>query len=334
MVEFTVFKGSKEGKLVKSTVSKELGAKEVLIQVTHSGLCGTDLHFKHADMALGHEGVGVVTEVGKDVTLVKTGERVGWGYEHSCCGHCKQCYTGFETLCPERAMYGYADLDQGSMATAAVWKEDFLFKIPDGLSSAEAAPLQCGGATVYNALVQGNAKATDKVGIIGIGGLGHLAIQYAAKMGCEVHVFSSTDSKRDEALALGATKFYATKGASDLSAELGVPQIDHLLVCSSFQPNWAQYLAIMAPRGTIYPLSVSDQDLKMPYMPLIASALKVQGILVASKQVHRDMLEFSARHGVKPILMEFPMTLEGAEKAFATLDKGDMRYRGVLVNES
>jgi len=149
MPSFTVFKGSEKGEIVESKTEKpELKADEVLLKVTHSGLCGTDVHYKGVDMALGHEGVGTVEAVGSDVTMFKKGERAGWGYNHDCCGHCPQCLSGNDVYCPERKMYGMADLDQGSMASHAVWKQSFLFKIPDELASEHAAPLQCGGITV------------------------------------------------------------------------------------------------------------------------------------------------------------------------------------------
>ena len=123
-------------------------------------------------MVLGHEGVGVVEAVGPDVKVLKKGDRVGWGYEHDSCGHCDQCLSGRETYCPERKMYGLADFDQGSFASGAVWREAFLFKTPDGLSDEAAAPLQCGGATVFNALYSYDIKPTETVGVMGVGSLG------------------------------------------------------------------------------------------------------------------------------------------------------------------
>jgi D-arabinose 1-dehydrogenase-like Zn-dependent alcohol dehydrogenase len=328
MVEFTVFKGSKNSNIVKSTIQKEIGPNEVLVRVTHSGLCGTDLHFTHTDMGLGHEGAGIVEEVGQNVTLFKKGDRAGWGYLHDACGHCKECLRGAETFCAERKLYSEADLDQGSMASHGVWKEDFLFRIPDTMKTEDAAPLMCGGATVFNALQFHGVKSTERVGIIGVGGLGHLAIQFAAKMGCEVVVFSGTDSKKEEARQLGATEFHATKGLKELKIN---NKIDHLLVTTSVQPDWDLYLSIIAPSGTIYPLSVSDDDLKMPYMPIIMRGLKVQGSLVAARQIHREMLSFAAGHNIRPIIQTFPLNLEGINDALETLESGNMRYRGVLV---
>jgi D-arabinose 1-dehydrogenase-like Zn-dependent alcohol dehydrogenase len=121
---------------------------------------------------LGHEGVGIIEATGPDVKYMKKGDRVGWGYVHDTCGHCEMCLTGREQYCLERQMYGEANLDQGSFAHKAVWKESFLFPIPDGLSDEAAAPLQCGGATVFNALFSNGIKPTETVGIMGVGGLG------------------------------------------------------------------------------------------------------------------------------------------------------------------
>ena len=128
-------------------------------------------------MVLGHEGAGVVIATGPEAHKLKKGDRVGWGFLQDTCGHCQQCLDGTETFCPERKMYGQADLDQGSLAYAIVKKEARMFKIPDELKDEEAAPLMCAGATVFNVLDTYGAKPTDKVGVIGIGGLGHLAIK-------------------------------------------------------------------------------------------------------------------------------------------------------------
>jgi len=328
MVEFTVFKGSKDGKIVQSTSKRDLGEDEVLISITHSGLCGTDEHFRNKDMVLGHEGAGVIEKIGSSVKTLAKGDSVGWGYQHNSCGHCEQCLTGHETLCESRAMYGSADLDQGSFATHAIWKADFVFRLPDSIPREYAAPLNCGGATVYNALSQFGLKSTDRVGIIGVGGLGHLAIQFASKMGCHVTVFSSTNSKRDEAISLGADDFVATKNVNVLKP---ASKINYLIVTTSFQPNWKQFLPIMAPRGTIIPLTVSSDDLKIPYMEILEGELKIQGSLVAARQVHKDMLAFAAHHKIRPIIEQFPMTAEGIEEGMKKLEEGKMRYRGVIV---
>lgn len=229
-------------------------------------------------------------------------------------------------------MYGSGNLDRGSLASHTVWRESFLFKTPDSIPSEYAAPLQCGGATVFNALEMYDTRPTERVGIIGVGGLGHLAIQFASKMGCQVVVFSGTDSKKDEAMKLGATEFHATKGLKELSSSVSKP-INRLLVTTSAQPDWAMYQAILAPGATIYPLTVSSGNLSIPYMPIVMNGVRIQGSLVAARAMHIKMLEFAALHGIRPIIETFPMSKGGIERAFERLGKGKMRYRGVLVAE-
>lgn len=284
-----------------------------------------------SDMVLGHEGVGVIEKVGPACKTLKQGQRVGWGYEHNSCGHCQPCLRGAETYCPERAMYASADLDQGSFASHAVWREAFLFAIPDDLSDEAAAPLQCGGATVFNALRAYNAQPTETVGVMGVGGLGHLAIQFAAAMGCRVIVLSGSDSKKDEAMRLGASEFVATKGVKELKVS---HPLDRLLVTTSAQPDWKQILPIMAPGACIHPLSVSEGNFEIPYMPLLANGLSVQGSVVAPRHIHKDMLDFAALHRIKPVTQTFPMTEAGVSEALEKLEKGEVHFRAVLIPEN
>ncbi|KAK9334277.1 hypothetical protein LIPSTDRAFT_60100 [Lipomyces starkeyi NRRL Y-11557] len=272
MLSFTVFKGQPNGIPKKSTTTKpdQLTGDNVFVRVTASGLCGTDLHYKHLDIVLGHEGVGVVEAVGPDCRFLKKGDRVGWGYEVDSCGHCLECLQGKEIFCPERALYGVKNLDQGSFATHAIWREAFLHPIPEGLSDVDAAPLQCGGATMFTAL--DNIKPSDTVGILGVGGLGHLAIQFAAKMGCRVVVLSGSDRKRDEAFRLGAHEFIATKGATELKVSW---PLNRLLVTAAAPPNWDLILPTMAPRSAIYPLSVASGNFEIP-VPITCAAWAMQ----------------------------------------------------------
>ncbi|CAK4033304.1 alcohol dehydrogenase [Lecanosticta acicola] len=329
MPSFTVFKGQKGGKVVKSQTTKpDLQKDQVLVKVTASGLCGTDLHYREADMGLGHEGVGVVEETGPAVTHLKKGDRVGWGYEHDSCLHCQECLRGNETYCAQRAMYGFADLDQGSFASHAVWREAFLFQIPDALSDEVAAPLMCGGATVFNALHAYNAQSTETVGIMGVGGLGHLAIQFAAKMGCHVVVLSGSDRKKEEALKLGAQEFIATKDVKEIKPSR---PLNRLLVCTSVQPEWEKLISALAPGASIHPLSVDEGNFSIPYMPLIANGLTVQGSVVASRYIQNRMLDFAALHKIEPIVEKFPMSEEGINEAMDKLNAGNVRYRGVMI---
>jgi len=332
MSSITIFTGSSSGAVVETSITKpELVDDQLYIRITASGLCGTDIHALHRPHCLGHEGCGIVEAVGPAVKRFKVGDRAGFGYLRDSCGHCPECLSGNEIFCAERETYESArsTKNYGSFATHTLWREAYAFEIPKEISDEEAAPLMCGGATVFNALSKYNVSPTESVGIVGIGGLGHLAIQFAAKMGCEVTVFSGTNSKKDEAMKLGATHFVATKGANEL--DLGGLRLDRLLITTSSQPDWKLYLPIMAPEGTIFLMGVSNENLSLPYMPLIASGLRIQGSLVASRQHHRQMLEFAARHGIKPVLMKFPLSADGIKNGFEALENGSMRYRGVLI---
>lgn len=200
---------------------------------------------------LGHEGVGIVKEVGPEVKILGKGDRVGWGYEHDSCWLCEHCLSGHEEYCPQRQMYGEADLDQGSLAEAAVWREAFLSKIPEGLSDKEGAPLMCRGTTVWTALHKYKIPSTVTVGIIGVGGLGHMAIQFAANMGTNVVVLSHSDEKKDEALKLGASQFVATKGAKKL--DIGPSKLDALLDTTSVPIEWKSLPANYERRGSDLP---------------------------------------------------------------------------------
>ncbi|KAF8558173.1 GroES-like protein [Imleria badia] len=327
-LDYTVYKGHQSGKIVKSSGHKDtLAPDEVLLKITHAGLCGTDEHYKSADMVLGHEGVGIVEKVGTEVDTFKAGDRAGWGYLHNCCMHCDQCLSGNEMFCVQRAMYGDANLDQGAFASHAVWKAPFLFHIPDSIPSAAAAPLMCAGSTVFNPLYT-YVHSTDRVGVVGIGGLGHLAIQFASKMGCEVVAFSSSDNKKEEAKKLGATEFYATKGVTKL--EIG-RRVDHLIITTASLPDWNLLLPVVEPRGSIYPLTVSEQDLVLPAMAVLGAGLRIQGGLPCPRGSHVKMLRFAALHGIQPVIEEFPMSVDGIEQAMAKLEKGKIRYRAVMV---
>ncbi|KAJ7105432.1 putative NADP-dependent alcohol dehydrogenase C 2 [Mycena crocata] len=326
-IDAIVFRGSKEGIVQATTRYERPAGNQVLVKITHSGICGTDEHFKHTDMVLGHEGVGRVEELGERVIGLKVGDVVGWGYTHKTCGTCEQCLLGQDQYCPNRERFGRANLHQGSFGSHAIWDASFLFKVPDGLAAEDAAPLMCGGATVYNVIESYNIRPTDRVGVVGIGGLGHLAIQFLAKMGTSVIVFSSTDSKREEAIRLGATEFYATKGVKKFNIGL----LDHLLVTTSFQPEWKPFFGVMKPTGTIYPLTVESGNITLPFIPIVTQGLTIQGSSVASRSVHRKMLDFATRHKIKPIIERFPLTKSGVEEGMARLREGKVRYRAVLV---
>ena len=227
-----VYRGS-EGVAKKVAVDlPPLGPKEILIKITHSGLCATDVICMSWGVALGHEGVGIVEKIGDAVTHFKIGDRAGGGYHRNSCGHCRYCLTGNDIWCYERVTYAESDHDNGTFGDYYIGTETYLHKIPDTLSSEDAAPLQCAGATVYKALVD-VVKPAKRVGIIGIGGLGHLAIQFAAKLGAEVVVFSTSAGKEEEARTFGASEFYLLN-----EPERVQQPVNTLIVAGNSQPAW------------------------------------------------------------------------------------------------
>ena len=235
---FTVLKGSQSGSITTSQTTRTLKPTEAYIELTHSGLCGTDLHYRHAAMGLGHEGAGVIRALGPSTNLIsdlRIGDRVGMGWLQRYCGRCKSCLTGVDMTCENQESYGGANTDEGCFGTGVCWDVSALYKIPDELESEAIGPLMCGGATVWAPLYQHDAKPGMRVGVVGLGGLGHLAVQFANKMGMEVVVFSGTEDKKAEAMEFGASEFVATKDRSSLE---GVGPIDFLLVTTSQQPNY------------------------------------------------------------------------------------------------
>jgi D-arabinose 1-dehydrogenase-like Zn-dependent alcohol dehydrogenase len=232
--QYDVYRGI-EGKITGTPVSiPALGPHDVLIRLTHTGVCYSDLEFFNsgAPLALGHEGVGEVVAIGSEVTQFKIGDRAGGGFHKDSCGHCHYCLTGNDIYCNERIILGEGDYNNGTFGQYYIGKETYVHKIPDSIPSEEAAPLQCAGATVYSALVN-NVKPAQRVGVMGIGGLGHLAIQFASKLGTEVVVFSTSKSKEQEAKGFGASEFVLLDQLEKLRAP-----VDVLVLTASKFPDW------------------------------------------------------------------------------------------------
>lgn len=188
-------------------------------------------------MVLGHEGIGIVLQIGPEVRTLRKGDRVGWGYQHDSCGLCQVCLEGEEVHCDLGEVYGDSNLDQGAFATNAIWREAHLLRIPDNLSDVDAAPLMCAGNAVFSALATMDLTPGAKVGVLGMGGLGHLAIQFAAKQGFKVTVLSRTEEKEKDALDMGAKEFRLFENLPGLP--LGEPLDALLITASHFSGNAA-----------------------------------------------------------------------------------------------
>ncbi|KAK4941840.1 hypothetical protein LTR10_018316 [Elasticomyces elasticus] len=329
-IDFKVFKGSKTGEIIEAKGHRDVGPTQALIELTHSGVCGTDEHYRHNDQGLGHEGVGIIRDVGSMVPHIsdlKVGDRVGMGWMQKFCGYCKPCMTGQQFKCQNSEQFGTANLDEGCFGTGIAWDVSALFKIPDEIDSASAGPLMCAGATVWGPIYENRFRAGDRIGIVGVGGLGHLAIQFAHKMGMDAVVFSGTESKKEEAFKLGATEFHATKGATTLQ---GIEPVDCLLITTSVLPDLSLFIPVLAPFAKIFPLTISFDAMAVPVLPLVIYGYSIVGSGGAHPQSVKAMLAFAAKHGIKPVVEKFPMTKEGITEAMKKLDDGNMRYRGVV----
>ncbi|KAJ5531328.1 Alcohol dehydrogenase superfamily zinc-type [Penicillium freii] len=234
-VSFEVYRGSPSGHIISDTTTRILGPNEVYIEITHSGICGTDEHFVKSTQVLGHEGIGIIRRLGSNVTTVNIGDRIGFGYVRKVCNACDNCGTGWDQYCRSARIYGECDFDVGTFGHGTVWDVSCVFPIPDGYLSEDAAPLLCAGATVWNCLSHFSAHPTDRVGILGVGGLGHLAIKIAAEMGCHVVVLSRTDDKKEDALRYGAGEFHVLDQIDHSSFR----PLKHMLLCGSHFLNQA-----------------------------------------------------------------------------------------------
>ncbi|RAK81294.1 NAD(P)-dependent alcohol dehydrogenase [Aspergillus fijiensis CBS 313.89] len=325
---FPVFRGSADQRIIPDTTTRKLGANEVYIETTHSGLCGTDEHFMHNGLVLGHEGIGIVKHVGPEVTSVRVGDRVGFGYVRKTCRACNQCLTGWSQYCPDGRMYLTHDHDLGSLSHGTVWDADWAFPIPDGYDSAYAAPLLCAGATVWTCLTQYNIRPGQRVGVLGIGGVGHMAIKLANAIGCHVVVFSRTEGKRQEALDFGAAEFHLFGGDHVLD-EMFEP-VQHLLVCGQPGKSLDTSVPLMANNSTMFFITASFEPIEVSFAPLIQHGICIQSSFIASRQIVLDLLGFAARKKIYPTIMEFPLTQAGIEEAMQMLKSGKIRYRAVL----
>ncbi|RYP04854.1 hypothetical protein DL764_004177 [Monosporascus ibericus] len=326
------------------SADRKLGSKEVLIKTTHSGLCYTDVHAKSKGCGLGHEGIGHIAEIGSEVTTHKVGDRVGWGWLHHSCGNCASCMAGYRQYCADARGFAHGELDQGAFGDYAIWDEAFVYAIPGSVSSVSAGPLMCGGSTVYEALDVAGTKPSESVGVVGIGGLGHMAVLFAKAMGCAVTAFSGRETKKDDAFQLGADFFRTTstpntvwrnpKSLTAASIRSGTDEgINTLLICSNEVPSLEPLLPLLARQATIIPLTIQRTPLVVPFMPFILPGHRIVASIEASRQNHIAMLQFAARNNIQPWVEKFPMNSEGLKGAFRKLETGEMRFRGVLVKE-
>ena len=311
----------------------ELKADDVEVKISHCGVCHSDVHLIDNDWGLsrypfipGHEIVGTVIAIGSAVTERAIGERVGIGWQADSCGVCEWCRQGEEHLCAQAQPTcvgrngGYAD----SIRVNA----KFSIPVPDVLESENVAPLLCGGITVYSPLRNHGVRPSSRVGIIGIGGLGHIGLQFAKAFGADVTAFSTSMDKEEEAHHLGANHFINTRDNGAMKKVAG--SFDFLLSTVSADQDWQSYVNALRPKGTFCFVGVPPSPVTLQVFPLVGGQRSLAGSPTGSPRDLEEMLGVAARHGVKAVTELFPMNK--ANEAVARVKKNQVRYRAVLAN--
>ncbi|CAH6719890.1 NADP-dependent alcohol dehydrogenase 7 [[Candida] jaroonii] len=330
---------------------RKFNQDDVLVKIQSCGVCGSDLHAVSGAWAsyeghqvVGHEVVGKVEKVGPNVTEFKVGDIVGVGAAIGSCGECKSCKNNNEQYCA-KLIHTYAMphwksdnwVTQGGYASHIIAEENFVFHIPKNLPLDVAGPLMCGGLTVFSPLwrsLNGDGKGKT-VGIIGIGGLGHLAIKFAKALGAKVVAFSRSNSKRDDALELGADEYVATGIDVDWTSKYE-REFDVILNCaSSFTDiKYENFFKLMDVQGNFITVGAppSDESLKLHAFQLLLSGASMSGSLIGSKKECSIMLDLCAKEKIYPVIEKLPMSVENVKNAWSRVGKSDVRYRFVLTD--
>lgn len=307
-----------------------LAADQVEIDVEHCGICHSDLSMLNNDWGVseyplvpGHEIIGTIIEVGSAVSALATGQRVGLGWHSGYCMTCTSCLSGDHNLCASAAS---TIGTHGGFAERVRARETSVVPLPDGVDAKTAGPLFCGGITVFNPLVQFDVKPTDSVGVIGIGGLGHMALQFLHAWGCDVTAFTSSAGKRDEALAMGAADTIDSRDPAAL--ESATRRFDLILSTVNVGLNWNAYIAALRPKGRLHFVGATLEPLDLQVMPMIVGQNSLSASPVGSPATISQMLEFAARHAIRPVTEHYEFA--AVNDALERLKSGQARYRIVL----
>ncbi|KAJ1662266.1 hypothetical protein IW140_005946 [Coemansia sp. RSA 1813] len=344
--EIHAWAGKTPGLAVESWTYKPrpLGEHDVEIKINYNGICGSDIHTLKNDwgntnypIVVGHEIVGKVITVGDKVTAFKEGDIVGVGGQiHACLkSDCKACSRELDPHCPENmfvfnATYPDGTPTQGGFAEAVRVEDNYVHKIPASIDPVYAPPLMCAGLTVYTPMVRKGVKKGDRVGIVGIGGLGHLAIQFAKALGAEVIALSHSSNKREQSLALGASKFVDISNKEEVDSVRH--SLNHLFVTSSAESNqYNEFISWMDFEGQIVLLALPKGTMSFHPGEFIQTEVSITGSLIGGRKAMSEMLEFAAKHNIRPMIERFP--LSKVNEALEYVDSGKPRYRVVLESD-
>ncbi len=309
-----------------------LGSESVEIDVEYCGICHSDLSMLHNEWGItqypfvpGHEVIGKVAAVGPAVKTLSVGQTVGLGWFSGSCMMCEWCLSGNHNLCPtaEQTIVGR----HGGFANQVRAHEVWAIPLPDGIDPVKAGPLFCGGITVFNPIVQLGLQPTDSVGVIGIGGLGHMALKFLQAWGCDVTAFSSSAAKTDEAKAMGANHVVNSRDPEALKAIAN--SLDVIISTASADLDWGTYLAALRPKGRLHFVGVAPSPVSSHVFPLIAGQKSISGSPLGSPATTQKMLNFAQRHSIEPVIETYPFSQ--INEAMEHLHSGKPRYRIVLT---
>ncbi len=341
MKNITAYAAPRSGaRLEPTTITRrDPSGADVRIEIRYSGVCHTDVVQTNDGwgpglypMVPGHEITGVVVETGPDVTKFAVGDRVGVGTYVDSCGHCASCDAGLEIYCLNGVVATYNSVgrdgttNQGGYSSEIVVDERYVVRVPDSLPLDAAAPLLCAGATTYSPLKHWNAGPGKKVAVLGMGGLGHVAVQFAHALGAEVTVLSRTLSKQEDGLELGADHYYATEDPKTFETLAG--SFDLILCTISEALQFDQYLNLLAVDGTLVNVGAPEEDVAIGNWSLIAGRHSYASSAAAGMPEIQEMLDFCAEHEITARIET--VAIADINEVFGRLEKAQVRYRFVI----
>ncbi|RBY80776.1 NAD(P)-dependent alcohol dehydrogenase [Blastococcus sp. TF02A-26] len=326
--------------LTPTTIERRaVGANDVLIEIEYAGICHSDIHTVRGEwgprpfpLVPGHEVVGIVREVGAGVTTHRVGERVGVGVLVNSCGRCTSCLRGDEQYCLEGTVEAYASTDrdgtttQGGYSTHVVVDAGYVLHVPDGIEPSTVAPLLCAGITTYSPLRHWGAGPGKQVAVVGLGGLGHMAVKLAHAMGAEVTVLSQSLKKQEDGLRLGADAYFATSDPDTFTQLAG--RFDLIVNTVSASIDVDAYLSLLAVDGALVNVGAPPEPLSVNAMTLIGRRRTFAGSSIGGIRETQEMLDFCAEHGLGADVEV--IAAETVNEAYERVLASDVRYRFVI----
>jgi uncharacterized zinc-type alcohol dehydrogenase-like protein len=323
---------------------RDVGLEDVLIRIEYCGICHSDLHQARDEwggaifpMVPGHEIVGTAVQVGRDVRLIRQGQRVGVGCFVDSCRICDQCRKGLEQYCDGPLVFTYNSLEKdgktptyGGYSDQLVVDQHYVLRIPEGISPERAAPLLCAGITTYSPLRHWGVGKGDKLGVVGLGGLGHMAVKIGAALGAEVTIFSRSAGKEDDAARLGAARFQVASDKAAMADLAG--KFDAIMDTVSASHQYDLYLELLRTDGTLILVGAPEHPLTVRAFPLLNKRRRLVGSTIGGIHETQEMLEFCAEHNCLADVEVIP--IQQVNEAYERMLRGDVRYRFVIEMSS